>query len=175
MKNHLKIAAFAIAMFGFSAASYAQVSETQTATAEVVKALSFKASSAMDFAKVTPAATGTSTVVLAAGGGTSGTAQAFGTATPASFTVNGEPSAVIVITLPATATDYTLTNTDGTLTGTVTMPVNAFTSNAGATPTLDATTGDFTFSVGATLNLDATQVAGTYANTNGFQVSVDYQ
>lgn len=175
MKNHLKIAAFAFAMFGFSVVSNAQTTETQTATAEVVKALSFTASSAMDFGKVTPDGTAASTVVLAAGGGATSSdgAQTFGTATPASFTVNGEASAAIAITLPGD-TDYTLTNTDGTATGTTTINVTAFTSNAGASPALDVD-GNLTFSVGATLNLATDQAGGTYANTAGFDVTVDYQ
>lgn len=90
-----------------------------------------------------------------------------GTVTSAQFTVTGVPSYTYVITLPTT--NFTLFKSG---IGPATMVVNYFTSIPSATGVLP--TGTQTVFVGATLNVGASQSAGSYTNTTGFQVTVNY-
>lgn len=90
-----------------------------------------------------------------------------GTVTAAQFTVNGEPGYTYAITLPTT--NFTLSESG---VGPASMVVNAFTSTPSATGILTA--GTQTVFVGATLNVGASQTAGSYTNTTGFQVTVNY-
>jgi hypothetical protein len=53
------------------------------------------------------------------------------------------------------------------------MTVNAFTSSPSATGTLSGT-GSQTLTVGATLNVAAGQAAGSYTNSTGVLVTVNY-
>ena len=52
------------------------------------------------------------------------------------------------------------------------MIVNGFTSNPSATGVL--TSGSQTLTVGATLDVAAAQAAGTYTNSTGVPVTVNY-
>ena len=85
------------------------------------------------------------------------------TGTAATFTVTGTASATYAITLPASAV-----LNDG---GVNDMTANAFTHDAGGTPTIGGG-GSSTLKVGSTLNVGANQVAGSY--TVNFDVTVDY-
>ncbi|MFV5687828.1 DUF4402 domain-containing protein [Flavobacterium sp. ZT3R25] len=89
-----------------------------------------------------------------------------GTVTAAQFTVTGEPGYTYAITLPA---NFTLSESE---VGPASMVVNAFTSTPSATGILTA--GTQTVFVGATLNVGASQTTGSYTNTTGFQVTVNY-
>jgi len=89
-----------------------------------------------------------------------------GTVTAAQFTVTGEPGYTYAITLPE---NFTLSESG---VGPASMVVNAFTSTPSATGILTA--GTQTVFVGASLNVGASQTAGSYTNTIGFQVTVNY-
>ena len=83
--------------------------------------------------------------------------------TAAAFTITGEPTRAITITIPTT--DVTITD------GTNNMIVNNFQSTpASGTYTLAGATT--TLNVGADLNVGANQASGTYTGT--FNVSVNY-
>jgi hypothetical protein len=140
---------------------------TASASATVVSAITITKDVDLDFGDVVAGATA-GTVVMsnagalsATGGTTLGNA---GTAAAASFTVNGDGSSTYAITLPSVA----ITLSDG---ATNEMTVDTFTSNPGATSTLDGGGSD-TIAVGAILNVGASQVSGSYAGT--FDVTVAY-
>ena len=90
-----------------------------------------------------------------------------GTVSAAQFTVTGMPGNTYGITLPTT--NFILSESG---TGHATMVVNCFTSIPSATGVL--TTGTQTVFVGATLNVGASQIAGSYTNAIGFEVTVNY-
>jgi len=90
-----------------------------------------------------------------------------GTVTAAQFTVFGQPAYTYAITLPAT--DFVLYESG---VGPASMAVTAFTSTPSATGILTA--GTQTVFVGATLNVGGSQAAGSYINTTGFEVIVNY-
>lgn len=120
----------------------------------------------------TIAASSGGTVVLSASGSRTSSSGGVilpsftGTVTAAQFTVTGEPGYTYAITLPA---NFTLSESG---VGPASMVVNAFTSTPSATGILTA--GTQTVFVGATLNVGASQTAGSYTNTTGFQVTVNY-
>lgn len=89
-----------------------------------------------------------------------------GTVSAAQFTVTGEPGYHYAITLPA---NFTLYESGA---GPASMVVTAFTSTPSANSTLSG--GTETVLVGATLNVGASQTAGSYTNSAGFAVTVQY-
>jgi hypothetical protein len=93
-------------------------------------------------------------------------------ASPATYTVTGEPLYTYAITLPQT---ITVTNTDNTTTmiiGTLVAKSTSGTESNAATGTLIAGEGTETFTVGGTLTVAAAQLAGEYSGT--FDVTVAY-
>ncbi len=164
-----KLLLFAVVMIAFTAATFAQSSDTEqtTATATIIGPLALTKISDMDFGTI--AVTGTAgTVVL----GTDNSRTAVGPAlvppaagVAASFTVSGEASRAFTITLPANG-DVTLVN------GANSMAANDFVHSAGGTPSLDGT-GAAAFTVGATLVVGAAQAAGVYTSAN-FPVTINY-
>lgn len=86
------------------------------------------------------------------------------TVSAAQFTVSGEPNYTYAITLPI---DFTLYESG---VGPASMVVNAFSTSA----TGNLTVGTETVLVGATLNAGASQTAGSYTNSVGFEVIVNY-
>lgn len=172
MKNHLRIAAFAIAFLGFAFTSNAQSTATATSTATVVAPITITKSLDMNFGNVAVSASNPGTIVLtpessrSATGGVSIPATS-GTVAAASFSVGGQANYTYSISLPTT---HTITHST---TATNTMTVNAFTSTPSATGTLSAT-GAQTLTVGATLNVAAGQASGTYTSGTGFDVTVNY-
>ena len=166
----IKLLSLAIVVFAFTANTFAQVTASATGTAEIITPIAITKTIDMNFGNVAvstalgtvvldPASTRTRTggVTLPAVGGT---------VTAASFDITGAGTSTFSITLPST--DYTITR----LTGTETMLVNTFTSTPSGTGTLVA--GALTLTVGATLNVAGSQVAGTYTNATGFDVTVNY-
>jgi len=124
----------------------------------------------MNFGTITVSSSG-GTVVLSASGSRTASGGVIlpsftGTVTAAQFTVTGMPTYTYAITLPA---NFTLSESG---VGPASMVVNAFTSTPSATGILTA--GTQTVIVGATLNVGASQTAGSYTNTTGFQVTVNY-
>jgi hypothetical protein len=129
--------------------------DTAVATATILTPISITKNVDLAFGDVYPDAVATGTVTVdstgartAAGGAALGATAG----SAAQFTVNGEPNATYVLTLPAAP--VTLTS------GANTMTVDTFTSDT--TSTLDATGAEIV-NVGATLNVGAGQAAGTYS------------
>lgn len=89
-----------------------------------------------------------------------------GTVSAAQFTVTGEPGYTYAITLPA---DFTLYESG---VGPAFMLINAFSSTPSVSGNISG--GTETVLVGATLNVSGSQTAGSYINTNGFLVTVNY-
>lgn len=167
MKKIVKFLAIAVVMLGFSSGIFAQTTASASASAVIIAPLSIVQTADLHFGVIWRGTTsGVVTVtpanVRSATGGVtlSGLAP---TNTVASFTISGEPTRAITITLPAT--DVTITD------GTNNMTVNNFQSTpaAGAYTLAGATT---TLNVGADLNVGANQASGTYTGT--FNVSVNY-
>ena len=124
----------------------------------------------MNFGTIAVSSSG-GTVVLSASGSRTASGGVIlpsftGSVTAAQFTVTGMPSYTYAITLPA---DFTLYESG---VGPASMIVNAFTSIPSATGSL--TTGTETILVGATLNAGPSQVAGSYTNAAGLEVTVNY-
>ena len=169
MKNTIKFLGIAIIMIGFSTSTFAQATASATGTATIVAPIAIANAADMNFGNVAVIAAGT--VVLAPAGSRTATGGVTlpvtaGTVTAGSFNVTGEGVYTYAITLPSS--DYTITK-PVTL---ETMIVNTFTSSPSGTGTL--TSGAQTLDVGATLNVGAAQVAGTYTNATGFDVTVNY-
>lgn len=169
MKTAIKIFSLAIAIIGFSATSFAQVSATATATSTIVAPIAISKTVNMNFGNVAVNANAGTVVLSHAGtrsasGGVTLPATS-GTIAAAEFTVTGQAGYTYSVTLPSTATTVT--------SGSNNMTVTAFTSNlAGGNGTL--TNGTETLKVGATLNVGASQAAGTYISATPFTVTVNY-
>jgi len=168
MKTTIKIFSLAIAIIGFSATSFAQVSATATASGTIVTPIAISKTVDMNFGNVAVSSSA-GTVVLATAGTRSATGgvtlpATTGTIAAAEFTITGQGGYTYSISLPSTPTTVT--------SGGNNMTVNAFTSNPGGTGTL--TNGTQTLKVGATLNVGASQAAGTYTSTTPFTVTVNY-
>jgi hypothetical protein len=169
MKNINKFFAIAIAILGFSAASYAQVTATASTSATIITPIAITKSVDMDFGSVAVSPTIAGTVLLS----------------PAGLRTAGGGVTLPVVTLPVTAAKFTVTGLAGstysiTLPGTITlsdgashtMTVGTFTSTP--TPTGSLTGGSEDIFVGGTLNVAAGQTAGTYTNNSDLAVTVNY-
>jgi len=174
MKKITRFLVLAIVMSAFTAASFAQVSATASATATILTPIAITNTVDMDFGYLAVNPT-PGTCVLAPDNSRTSTGgvtlMAGGTVTAASFDITGLAAAVYTITLPAGVT----TVSDGLGN---TMTVNTWTSNP--TPTGTLTGGASTLTVGATLNVGASQPEGVYNTSNAggsgeFTVTVNYQ
>jgi hypothetical protein len=168
MKHMKKLISFAILMFAFTAATFAQVSATASATATIVAPIAITKTVDMNFGNVA-ASVAAGTVVLTPAGTRSATGgvtlpATVGTVSAASFTVTGTAGYTYSITLPGAPTTIT--------SGGNNMTVDTFTSNP--TPTGTLTGGTSTLTVGATLNVGASQAAGVYVSGTPFTVTVNY-
>jgi len=174
MKTSLKIFALALVLVGFGMNVNAQ-SAVANASATVKKALTIVKANDLAFGTFAGLNTTTSTVVVGISDARTGsTADILGTdAAAATFTITGEPSAIVAITLPSS--DITIADLSGTSPGAaMTIPSASFTTDASniAAVTLTEGTGVVTLKVGATLNVGIAQKAGTYSGS--FAVSVNY-
>lgn len=159
-----------IALIGFSITASGQASDFAQSTATIVAPISIAQVVDMNFGNVA-VTDDAGTVILATDGSRSITGgvtlpATTGTVTAAEFTVTGEAGYTYDITVPAS---HVITRVSGA----ETMTVNAFTSDPTALAGV-LTGGTETLNVGATLNVAALQVAGTYTNATGFEVSVNY-
>lgn len=158
------IAMAAVAGFvGFASTDAKAASDTGTASATLVTALTVTSGGTpLEFGTIGNAA---NTVTVSPAGvrsATDATQLAGGTPTAADFTVAGTASATYTISIPAT----TISN------GVTTLTVNNFTTDAGATPTLDGTGAD-AFNVGGDLIVTAgADTSAAYTGT--FTVTVNY-
>jgi hypothetical protein len=168
MKSISKFLVITVLGLVFSAATFAQVSETATASATIVGPISLTLVDDMNFGNVAVGASGGTVIMTPAGvrsttGGVTLPAIT-GTVAAAEFTVAGADGYTYAITLPVGATTIT--------SGANTMTVGTWTSTPAATGTL--TGGSETLTVGATLNVGANQPAGTYLSGTPFTVTVNY-
>ena len=162
-----KLLALFVVVLGFSAASFAQVTATATASAAIVSPIAITKTIDMNFGNVAvnnlPG-----TVVLPTSGARTRTGGVTlpavpGTVATAEFTVTGTPGYAYTFTLPAGAT--TVTNGTGG-----SMTVDTWTSDAGAS----LVGGTQTVKVGATLNVAGSQAPGIYTSATAFSVTVNY-
>ncbi len=170
MKMMKKLVLFFVILLAFTAATFAQVSATATATAVIVGPIGITNTANMNFGNVA-VSTAPGTVVLATDGSrtvTGGCTLPAVTGSPAAaaFTVTGAANYTYAITLPAAAT--TLDDGAGHQ-----MTVDTWVSNPSGTGTLSAG-GSQALTVGATLNVAGSQAAGTYNSTAPFTVTVNY-
>ena len=173
MNNIVKVFAASAAVIAFSNSSFAQASATASSTATIITPISIVKNVDMNFGNIAVSATVSGTVVLAPGGtrttgGSGGVTlpSTTGTVAAADFTVSGQATYTYAITLPTT----TVTLSDGSG---HTMSVATFTSNPSATGTLSGS-GSQDLTVGATLAVTAAQTPGTYTNSTGVPVTVNY-
>jgi len=164
-----KLIVFAIAIFGFTAVSFGQVTGTATATGTIVTPIAIANAGNMNFGNVAVSATA-GTVILAPAGTRTLTGGITlpvitGTVTAAKFNVTGTANYTYSITLPTTATTVT--------SGGNTMTVTDFTSTPTPTGLLNGS-GAQEIQVGATLNVAGSQAAGTYISGTPFEVTVNY-
>jgi len=155
----------------------AQVTESTTAGAKILTALSVVEVLPMHFGTMgVLAGTGGTCVVSTAGDRTATSGVTLSALAPlftvATYTVTGEPLFTYAITLPA---DITVTHTNNTNTMSIDALLAKSTSGTEshtATGTLVTGTGTESFTVGGTLNVTAAQLAGIYSGT--FNVIVAY-
>lgn len=156
-----------------SAPAYAADTETATAEAEILSALTLVVAggTTLDFAQI--AHNGSAGTVSVAADGTRTCAAALvcaGTTSAVDFTVSGTADANVGITLPTSAEIYL-----GGVASTNSfekMELSSFvTDAAGSAVTL--TGGSANFSVGADLAVGGDELAGAYSGT--FDVTVEYQ
>lgn len=167
MKQIKKLMVIAIVMFAFSATTFAQLTASATASAVIIAPLSIAKDVDLHFGTAWRGASAGTVVVTPAGvrsatGGVTLSALT-PTFTVASFTIQGEPTRAITITIPTT--DVTITD------GTNNMIVNTFVSNP-VSGNYTLTGASTTLTLGATLNVAANQPSGAYVGS--FNVSVNY-
>lgn len=165
-----KLLFIAIAIFGFSAVSFGQVSATATssASAKILALTTITNTTPLNFGAVGALPLAPSTVILGTTDSRSGTSTLITgvtglTAKSAEFALTGTATQAFSITLPIAA----ITITDGTNN----MTVTDFVSFPSLTGTLDGD-GLGILKVGATLQVGANQVAGQYSGT--YPVTVIY-
>lgn len=169
MKPGIRIIALLAIFSGISFHLEAQVTATATTTATLITPISINKDVDLNFGNIAVSPTLGGTVVLPLSGSrtlTGGVTLPIvtGTVTLASFTVHGEGNSTYSITLPSSA--ITLTAASGNMT------VDNFVSSPANTGAL--TNGSQILKVGATLNVGAAQAAGTYTNSSGLYVTVNY-
>ena len=166
MKNITKFFAIAIAILGFSAASYAQSNATASSTATLVVPLSISKTTDLDFGVLASSATA-GTVQMATTGAvtpTGGASVISGTTSTAVFHVTGATTESISVAYPAS---ITLT---GVPSGSLVL--NTITADCGTSTNLVGGEKDIKFS--AVLEIPANTVAGVYSNATGLSVTVNY-
>jgi len=165
----IKKLAVCLVMFTFSAAMFAQVSATSTASATIVTPIAISNTAALNFGNVAVNSSAGTVVMTAAGvrsvtGGCTLPAVA-GSPAAASFNVTGTANYTYAITLPAVATTIS--------SGANSMTVDTWTSTPTSTGTLNGS-GTQTLTVGGTLHVGAGQASGTYTSATPFTVTVNY-
>lgn len=175
MKSNYRLGAAGAAVIAAltlaSAAHAAPVTESATARAEIVQALTVTNTADLDFGSIALSGVAGTVVVDSTGALASCTnVTCYSTTSAASFDVTGSFNKSLTVSLPAGLT--TLGN------GTDTLELSNYTTSAAAvvgetyyTIVLDGT-GAATFTVGGTLSLDGTESEGIYTGT--FDVAVDY-
>ena len=169
MKTLSKLSALAIVMIIFATSTFAQVTASASASAQILTPIAITKTVDMNFGNLAVNAT-SGTIVLTPASSRSNTGGVTflngnnGTVTAASFTVTGLADATYSITLPAGPTTISYSGND--------MTVDNWTSTP--TPTGTLTGGTQTLNVGATLNVPASSPAGLYTSATPFDVTVNY-
>ncbi len=162
--NKLKIAALSLAITGATSGIANAATTSASMTLDIGTAFSIVKTSDLTFGSILlPGTNGT--LVIAPDGTASATGGVLAPGTGASaagFSVTGPAGNAYTITLPASSII-----TDGV----TNLTVDAYTHDAGTTPTLDGA-GEAAFNVGATVNVTAIATVGTYSGT--FEVIADY-
>ena len=162
-----KIYLLALAVIGFSANSFAQSTTTASTTATIITPISVSKTNDMNFGLIaTNGLAGTASLdyanAVTGGGGVS--VVTGGIPKTAQFAVIGETNNTFSISVPTGS--ITLTGTTAGVT------VSNFVADLGPTGTLAS--GTKSFFVKAILNVPASVVAGSYFNTAGLSVTVNY-
>lgn len=167
MKKLLTITAFTVG--SLAAISYANADIfSRSGSVQIVEPLALSAGTNLAFGKVQKPATGSQTVIITSAGVVSGTATLVGgTTTAGSYTLTGDPTATVGITIADTTAVSGLTLTAFTPTYGGTAFTNGATGLAAPTSTGKA------LAIGATLNVASTVTSG--AKTLGYNITVVYQ
>lgn len=165
--SKLALATTAIFALGLGAtnASANPASATAVAKAKVLRQLTITKNADLDFGTIVTGNAASTVTVDAAGARTCGTGLTC-SQTPASakFTVTGTNNAVVTVSVPATVTLNSGTNS---MTASLTALPTLNLGNSGNTGTALA--------FGGTLNVGANQADGVYETATPFAVTVNYQ
>ncbi len=169
MKSTSKISIILIIFFGLSIPGFAQVTAIASSSASIIAPITIDKNVDMNFGNLAVQTDQGGTVVMTPAGLRSKTGGVTlpvttGTVAAAQFTVSGTEGYTYGITLPASS--LIITN------GSENMTIDSWTSDPTTTGILNG--GSSTLKVGATLNVNAAQAEGTYTNTTGFIVTVNY-
>lgn len=169
-----RIFTLAIAILGFTSASFAQSSATATSTAELLTPLSIIKDIDLSFGRIASSATAGTAAIEASEVGTrtvtNGVAALGGSPSPAKFTVTGAKDQYYgMVTPPST---IQLTNeSDGTKKLDLVL---TYSNNAKESRKFDSN-GKNIFYVGGSINIPAGTIAGIYSNATGLTVTVAYE
>lgn len=156
MSRYIHYVLAGIVGLGSAGQAYA-VDTTADAVATVTTPLAVLQTQALDFGELSPSATA-GTIVASTGATTGGVTQ-LNPGNDAGFTVTGQPSTTVNITVDPTAT---LSSNGNSMTANLTAPATA-NLNGG---------GNAAFNVDGTLQVAANQPSGVYNGT--YNVSVNY-
>ncbi len=162
-KNVLKavIAGSLVASLGMGATAAHAATASATAKAKILRQVTLTNTTDLQFGTIVSSPTASTVIVSTAGVRTCGTSLVCsGASTAAGFAVTGTSGQVVTVSVPATVTLSSGTNS-------MLSTLNA----SAATLTLAANAG--AFSVGGILAVGADQADGDYAGT--FNVTADYQ
>lgn len=166
-----KLVILAVVLLGFAATSFAQLSATANAYANIQASLSISKTADLNFGNIySPVVAGGGTVAVAANSAGTRTVASgtvvlgTGSGASAKFTINGLPSTAPHIAL----TSNPITLTSGTNTMTVTL-----TSSEGGTIALGAG-GSAVLYIGGVLTLAQNQAVGYYTNNTDLIVTTNY-
>jgi Mat/Ecp fimbriae major subunit len=151
----------AIATLGMGATAANAASASATAKAKILRQVTVTNNSDLQFGTIVTGTAPSTVIVDTAGARTCGSGLVCsGTTTAAGFTVGGTTGQVVTISVPATVTLNSGSNS-----------MTASLSASAATATMVASAASFT--VGGTLSVAAGQADGDYEGT--FSATVDYQ
>ena len=157
------LAGTAVLALGLGTTTANAATQSGTATANIVSAITIQQTAGLNFGTIVPAAAAANVSVDSAGVRTcAASLTCSGTPAAGAFTATGTPSQGVTITTDASTTISSGGNN---------MSVTAIAPSTG-TATLSAG-GTASFTVGGTLNVNANQAAGVYSGN--YNVNVNYQ
>lgn len=165
-----KILTLAIAILGFTTASFAQSNATATSSATLLTPLTIENKANLDFGTLASSNTN-GTAILSTDGGVTKTGgvgvivTSGVTPKAAQFLVTGALNSKYHMVAPSS---IELTGPAGNLTLTLNYDKSTTELN-------DLTSGTSTIKVGGILDIPANTVAGTYTNASGLKITVNYE